>query len=148
MRTPIALVALAVTALVLAQCGARTGAGDAELGSDASSEAAAPLSDACLPRTVTLEVPISAPGIATGLTVAAGSHLVVHATGTVRYGGGADQVGDADGSGYPQKFFPAAVLPNTIISTLIGKVGGTTAVDTGARPGRCAGCRRRLRTRS
>lgn len=125
-------IALAVTVLALAQCGARTGSDDAEPGSDASSEPAALRPDACLPRTVTLEVPISAPWVATGLIVVAGSHLIVHATGTVRYGGGADQIGDANGSSYPQKFFPAAVLPNTIISTLIGKVGGTTTIDTGA----------------
>ena len=42
------------------------------------------------------------------------------------------QVTDPNGGHYSgKKFFTAAVLPNTVIVSLIGKVGGTAAVDTG-----------------
>jgi len=138
MRVWFATVTIAGGALLLAQCGARSELGLGE------PDARAEVSDACVPKTVTLVIPITVPWTATGIDVVAGSHLVVLASGTVQYGGGADQIGNADGSDYPQKFFPAAVYPDTVISTLIGKVGGTTAVDTGIPvpegvPGRGAG---------
>ena len=128
----IAVVAVAAGVLVLAQCGARDELG---WGRDVSSEAGSDakfVSDACTPQEVTLEVPTTVPWVSTGLNVVAGSRLRVQATGTVRYGGGAQQVGDANGSDYGQKFYPAAVLPNAIVASLIGKVGGTTALDTGS----------------
>jgi hypothetical protein len=119
----------AASVLVLTRCGARS-----ELGSshDAAAETdAARVSDACIPQTFALEVSSTIPWVSTGLSVVAGARLRVHATGTVRYGGDAQQVGDANGSDYGQKFYPAAVLPDAIVASLIGKVGGTTALDTG-----------------
>jgi hypothetical protein len=128
----LATVAVAAGALTLAQCGSRSelaSGGDATAGAAADAKV---VSDACVPQTVTLEVSSTAPWVATGLSVSAGARLRVRATGTVRYGGGAEQVGDANGSSFGQKFYPAAVLPNAIVASLIGKVGGTTAVDTGS----------------
>lgn len=116
---------------VLTQCGARSELGSGTSGFDASAHPR-PTSDACVPRALTLEVPSDAPWTSTGLVVAAGERLVVRAKGTVRYGGDAPQIGDVNGSSYGLKFYPAAVLPNARIASLIGKVSGTTAVDTGS----------------
>lgn len=133
MRAPFATVTIAAGVLLLAQCGSRSELGPGEPGApaEAVSDAARPGSDACVPKTVTVVIPSTAPWTSTGINVVAGSHLVVLASGTVQYGGNADQVGDANGSDYPQKLYPAAVYPDTVVCTLIGKIGGTTAVDTG-----------------
>jgi hypothetical protein len=50
----------------------------------------------------------------------------------VRYGGNPLQVTDANGGTYyGKKFFTTAVLPSAVVVSLIGKLGGTTDVDTG-----------------
>jgi hypothetical protein len=100
-------------------CGARTGLG-------------VPLDGGCVPETVSMQVPSTTPWVDTGVDVTAGQHLHLTATGTVRYGGDARQVTDANGGTYyGRKFFTTAVLPTTVVVSLIGKVGGTTAVGTG-----------------
>ena len=68
----------------------------------------------------------------TGVDMTAGQHLHITATGTVRYGGSPKQVTDANGGHYTgKKFFTNVVLPTTVVCSLTGKVGGTTATDTG-----------------
>ena len=67
----------------------------------------------------------------TGINIAAGSQLDITASGIVAYGGSTDQTTDANGGIPSQEFFQNAVLPNTIIVSLIGKIGGTIDVGTG-----------------
>ncbi len=106
-------------------CGART-----ELGGRLSSEAGA--DGACETREITLQVSSEAPWVDTGLDVVAGERLVLAASGTVRYGDMGSQSCDANGGNFDgQRFFPTAVLPDAVIVSLIGKVGGTAALDTG-----------------
>jgi hypothetical protein len=91
-----------------------------------------PRDGGCVDETASMQVPSAAPWFDTGIDVIAGERLQITATGTVRYGGEAEQVIDANGGHYTgKKFFAAAVLPNTVVVSLIGKVGGTIAVDTG-----------------
>lgn len=72
------------------------------------------------------------PWFDTGIDVSAGSRLTVRAAGIVRYGGSPQQVTDANGGNFDgQMFFYTAVLPNTVIVSLIGKIGGSVSLDTG-----------------
>ena len=80
----------------------------------------------------TLQIPCTQEWTDTGIDIAAGSLVGITASGTVQYGYLGEQVTDANGGDYTgQQFFPTAVLPNTIIVSLIGKIGGSTAIDTG-----------------
>jgi hypothetical protein len=79
----------------------------------------------------TMDVPITVPWTDTGINIAAGSQFVITASGLVAYGGATDQTTDANGGIPSQEFFQNAVLPNTIIVSLIGKIGGTIDVGTG-----------------
>ncbi len=91
-----------------------------------------PLDERCTGETKSLQVPSTTPWFDTGIDVIAGQSLHITTTGTVRYGGNPKQVTDANGGHYTgKKFFTAAVLPTTVVCSLTGKVGGTTAVDTG-----------------
>ena len=91
-----------------------------------------PLDGGCGRETMSMQVPSTTPWFDTGIEVTAGQHLHITATGTVRYGGDAKQVTEANGGHHTgKKFFPAAVLPTTVVCSLIGKVGGTAAVGTG-----------------
>lgn len=77
-------------------------------------------------------MPSTAPWFDTGIDLTAGERLQITATGTVVYGVNPEQVTDADGGHYSgTKFFTSAVLPTTVVVSLTGKVGGTTAIDTG-----------------
>ncbi len=122
---------LAIAAAVtLGGCGARTGLGVAG-GSGAGD--AGPRDAACVSRTLTRQVPVASPWFDTGIDLVAGARLVVHATGTVRYGGGGLQLTDANGGNFDgQKFFGSAVLPGAVVVSLIGKTGGSATVGTGA----------------
>jgi hypothetical protein len=92
-----------------------------------------PLDGECALETVSMQVPSTTPWSDTGIDVTAGQRLHITSTGMVRYGGKEQQVVDANGGNYTgKKFFEAAVLPATVVCSLIGKVGGTTAFDTGA----------------
>jgi hypothetical protein len=93
----------------------------------------APLVDEeCTPEPKSLQMPPTAPWLDTGIDVTAGQRLHITATGMVRYGGDPKQITDANGGHYTgQKFFTTAVLPTTVVVSLTGKVGGTTAFDTG-----------------
>ena len=103
----------------LVACGART-----DLGSRGAGK--------CAAQTIDLQVPGAVPWTDTGIDLASGTELVVHASGKVRYGGDPKQVQDANGVNFDgQKFFSTAVLPQAVVASLIGKIGGTTAVDTG-----------------
>jgi hypothetical protein len=107
------------SALLVCGCGAR-------------SALDVPLDEGCVPETTSMEVPSTAPWFDTGIDVTAGDHLHITATGMVRYGVDPEQITDADGGHYTgTKFFTTAVLPTTVVVSLTGKVGGTTAVDTG-----------------
>jgi hypothetical protein len=106
-------------ALTLCGCGARTGLD-------------APLDERCGLEATSTQVPSTTPWSDTGIDVTAGQRLLITATGTVRYGVNAQQVTDANGGTYyGKKFFTTAVLPAAVVVSLIGKVGGTTAVGTG-----------------
>jgi hypothetical protein len=84
------------------------------------------------PTTKTLEVPSTTAWLDTGIDVTAGQFLQITATGKVHYGEKPEQVTDANGGHYSgKKFFPAAVLPTTVVCSLTGKVGGTTEIGTG-----------------
>jgi len=102
-------------------------------GCGARSSLELPRAEGCQEATTTLQVPSTTPWFDTGIDVTAGQVLQITATGTVTYGEMPEQVTDADGGHYSgQKFFDTAVLPSTVVVSLIGKIGGTTAVDTGA----------------
>jgi hypothetical protein len=102
-------------------------------GCGARSSLEVPLDDGCVRETANIQVPSTGPWFDTGIDVTAGQHLHITAMGKVRYGGKEEQVTDADGGHYTgKKFFPGALLPTTMVVSLIGKVGGTTALDTGA----------------
>jgi len=91
-----------------------------------------PLAEGCVLETKILQAPSTTPWFDTGIDVTAGQQLHITATGTVRYGGDPKQVTDANGGHYTgKKFFTTTVLPTTVVVSLTGKVGGTTAVDTG-----------------
>ena len=91
-----------------------------------------PLDDGCVGETKSLQMPSTTPWFDTGIDVIAGQHLHITATGTVRYGGDPKQVTDANGGHFTgEKFFATAVLPTTVVVSLTGKVGGTSALDTG-----------------
>ena len=91
-----------------------------------------PLDEGCIGEATSIQVPSTTPWFDTGIEVTAGQHLHITATGLVRYGGKPEQVTDANGGHYTgKKFFTTAVLPTTVVCSLTGKVGGTTAVDTG-----------------
>jgi hypothetical protein len=80
----------------------------------------------------TMNVTSTVPWTDTGIYIAAGSQLDITASGIVAYGRSPAQVPDANGGeSSGQQFFQTAVLPNTIIVSLIGKIGGTTDVGTG-----------------
>jgi hypothetical protein len=78
---------------------------------------------------ITLQVPATTPWTDTGLDITS----IVRAMGVVRYGNMASQQQDANGVDFTgQLFFPQSVLPTTVVLALIGKVGGSTAVGSGA----------------
>lgn len=105
-------VVLAVAA-ALAACGARTDLGAAR-GGDAS----------CETREITIQVSSLAPWTDTGIDVDAGAEIRITASGTVHYGGLAEQVTDANGGNFDgQKFFSTAVLPSAVVCSLIGRIG-------------------------
>lgn len=77
-------------------------------------------------------VPNTAPWYDTGIDIASGSQLAITATGIVQYGPLSAQMADANGGDYTgTQFYPDSVLPTTTVVSLIGKIGGTTAMGTG-----------------
>jgi len=107
--------------LFLCGCGART-----------SLEVGEQQDEGCVFKTITIQVPSTTAWFDTGLDVLPGQRLQITTTGTVHYGVSPEQVTDANGgTASGKKFFTTAVLPNTVVVSLIGKVGGSTAVDTG-----------------
>jgi hypothetical protein len=102
-------------------------------GCGARSTLGVPIDDRCVSEPKIIQVPSTTPWFDTGIDVTAGQRLLMTATGTVRYGGEPQQVTDANGGHFTgKKLFPDAVLPTAVVVSLTGKVGGTTAVDTGA----------------
>ncbi len=85
--------------------------------------------------TYTLNVPGTSPWFDTGIDLFAGTQLSIMATGLVTYNAfqiGGPEMADANGGDTSgQNFFSDAVLPDAMIHSLIGKIGGTTAVGTG-----------------
>jgi hypothetical protein len=109
-------------ALLGCGCGARSSLGVPLVDEDAG----------CAPEPTTFQVPPTTPWFDTGIDVTAGQHLHLVATGMVRYGGDPQQITDANGGHFTgQKFFTTAVLPDTVVVSLTGKVGGTTDIGTG-----------------
>ena len=79
-----------------------------------------------------LSVPSTTAWTDTGIFVNSGTTLSIQASGTVVYGYLPQQVTGPGGTNYDgQQFFPGGVLPSTTIVSLIGKIGGTTALGTG-----------------
>lgn len=79
-----------------------------------------------------MTLPSSSAWTDTGLNVQANARLLVSAAGMVRYGPLSQQLTDANGGNWDgQRFFSTAVLPNAVVVSVIGKVGGTTALGTG-----------------
>ena len=79
-----------------------------------------------------LFVSSTVPWFDTGIDVTAGTLVNISASGTVIYGTLPAQTTGPDGGNYaPPQYFSDAVLPTTYIVSLIGKIGGTTAVGTG-----------------
>jgi hypothetical protein len=78
-------------------------------------------------------VPITAPWYDTGIDVTAGQAVNITASGTVRFGPFSSQTTDPNGgdSFGGTTFDALAVYPNTVVVSLIGKIGGTTAIGTG-----------------
>lgn len=110
--------------LLASSCGART-----DLGVPDTTDEACTLE----PLTTTLTIPSTSAWFDTGIDVTAGQFLQIKATGKVHYGTKPEQVTDANGGHYSgKKFFETAVFPGTIVCSLIGKVGGSTELDTGA----------------
>ncbi len=110
-------VAVLWSAVLACGCGARTGL-------------PVSLDGGCVNES--MEVPAAAPWTDTGIDVIPGQRLRITATGMARYGGDPRQVTDANGGTYyGKRFFTTAVLPNAVVVSLIGKVGGSTAVGTG-----------------
>jgi len=80
----------------------------------------------------------------TGIFVQAGDELVISATGSVSWGGAST---DPNGVGTFRdgtQTLPSVVVPTAIIDSLIGKIGGTTAIGDGnpvpqGAPGKGAG---------
>lgn len=86
----------------------------------------------CAPETASMEVPSTSPWSDTGIDVLAGQRLRITATGMAHYGNLPEQVTDANGGTYyGKKFFTTTVLPDAVVVSLIGKIGGTTAIGTG-----------------
>lgn len=80
----------------------------------------------------TLDVPATVPWTDTGINLTAGSQLDITATGTVHYSTSSYQVCDANGGDYTgAQFLSDVMLPNTVCHSLVGKIGGTTAVGDG-----------------
>jgi len=78
-------------------------------------------------------MPITAPWFDTGIDLTAGTTLQITASGIVSFGPFSSQTTGPDG-GDPfggTTFDPQAILPNTVVVSLIGKIGGTTSIGTG-----------------
>jgi len=83
-------------------------------------------------ETYTLDVPGTAPWYDTGIDVFAGYKLDITATGIVTYDIWHGNSSDANGGDWTgNNFLSDTVIPNTMIHSLIGKVGGTTDVGIG-----------------
>jgi hypothetical protein len=80
----------------------------------------------------TFDVPSTVPWTDTGINITAGSLLDITATGTVHYSTSSYQVCDANGGDYTgAQFLSDVMLPDTVCHSLVGKIGGTTAVGDG-----------------
>jgi len=80
----------------------------------------------------TLDVPATVPWTDTGIDITAGSQLSITASGTVHYSTSSYQVCDANGGDYTgAQFLSDMMLPDTVCHSLVGKIGGTTAVGDG-----------------
>jgi hypothetical protein len=80
-----------------------------------------------------MNIPSTTAWTDTGINVSAGDQLIISAAGLVVYGPIAPQVTGPGGTNYDgTQFFADAVYPSTTIVSLIGKVGGSTTVGTGA----------------
>src|SRR5262249_46088037 len=82
---------------------------------------------------VTVMVPGTTAWTDSGIDVAAGTRVIISASGSIQYGSLAAQITDPNGGNYDgQTSLAGDVLPPpTITVSLIGKVGGTTDVGTG-----------------
>ena len=80
----------------------------------------------------TLQVPDTALWTDTGINVSAGNLLTINASGTVRYGNDLVSVTGPGGTNSDGTvFFSNMPLPTTVVVSMIGKIGGTTAANTG-----------------
>jgi PEP-CTERM motif./PA-IL-like protein. len=80
-----------------------------------------------------LTVPATTAWTDTGIDVVAGDRITISATGTAIFGANAGQSSGPDGGDLfgGNTFDPLSLYPNTVVVSLIGKIGGTTAIGTG-----------------
>jgi hypothetical protein len=89
-------------------------------------------SEASATNIYTLEVPVTVPWTDTGINLPAGSQLDITASGAVQYGPTIYQFGDANGGDNTgAQFLSDMMLPSTVCVSLVGKIGGTTAIGDG-----------------
>ena len=91
--------------------------------------------------TYNLSIPSTSPWTDTGIFVSGGSILDIQASGSVYYYLPNPYTVGPGGTNYDgTQFIGTAVYPTTTVISLIGKIGGTTAIGTGtAVPGGLAG---------
>ena len=79
-----------------------------------------------------LQVPVNVPWYDTGINVSAGDQLLISASGSVEYFYANHAMTGPGGTNWDgQQYFSLDVYANTTVVSLIGKIGGTTAVGTG-----------------
>jgi hypothetical protein len=79
-----------------------------------------------------MDVSSTVPWTDTGINIASGSQLDITASGLVAYALNIAMVNANGGDWTGAQFFADSVFPNTTTHSLIGKIGGTTDVGTGA----------------
>ncbi len=83
-------------------------------------------------RIVEIAIPSSTPWTDTGIDVPNGSLLSIEAKGQVIYWDVNNARTDANGVNWDgERFFQNAILPDAIVVSLIGKIGGTTNLGSG-----------------
>jgi len=94
--------------------------------------------------TIFLTIPGNTPWTDTGILVGAGNGVTIIASNTVSWGGASTDPNGVGPFRDGTQMLPTVIVPTAIIDSLVGKVGGTTAIGTGTalpegKPGKGAG---------